>query len=81
MNRTEHAQLTIEDYLNKYNTRYGIWMAYFDEKMTLPEARLWEEVFFDPESMKAYLFLCIYRDMKALIDLDEDHAPRITKNA
>jgi len=43
-------------------------MAYIDEKMTLSEARLWEEVFFDPESFKAYLFLKIYRDMRALID-------------
>jgi len=72
-------EITIETLLNKYNTRYGCWMAYFDEKMTLSEARLWEELYSDPESLKSYLFLRIYREIKVLIDSYQDDATNSTR--
>ena len=60
--------LTIEHYLNKYHTRYGIYMAYIDEKMTLSEARLFEELWFHPEELKAYLLIRLYREVAPLLN-------------
>ena len=36
--------LTIEDLLNKYGTRLGLHKAYIQERMSVQEARLFEEV-------------------------------------
>lgn len=68
----ETQRIHLGDLLDRYGTRLGIHKAYLDERMTLQEARYFEEVGLDPSLLKIALGLKISREIQALLRSEEE---------